>query len=506
MRREINPKLKEGDRITLVSMGFDPDRVKVGEKGTVTGISHDPFSEDPMYLVKWDNGRRLNLIPSEDLYVKEENETINESINLNEQNLCSSFEYGFGFCLGLTKILKAGKGGSGSSTLKKNTIEFFKNIIQGEFTGLGKKIELKPGVKFFDERQKELKKFYKLLRKSGQCKKMMEDVKKDIKNVETKNLKMVVDDDENYSLLNRIDTHYTFKAYLITKAVLKVYETLNMSKKIDELSSKEIVDVVNKVLWNTNTKNILDKQSLEYIDKLIQSSLSDDMEREMLMASIDLTRSAGNNVETQVAELLRNKGFEVYEFGQDFGFVDNFGVDMVVKDKKGKLHPTQVSTSRKINPKLFDYNQKDCECWAIYKTHTGYRKETLLEEKKMNFIDKAKKVLPIIHADRDKSIFNMLLALREIGIINMFASAPFTWGGDRYMKNQLTIYELHNDIELDEDKKENLLELARLSQSNMVNAAIDSLEKKGEELSTDNINRELRRLANIAFEYYVLRF
>ncbi|MGA0888810.1 MAG: hypothetical protein ACO3S0_12885, partial [bacterium] len=79
---------------------------------------------------------------------------------------------------------------------------FFKQLLHGDFIGLGNRIELKPGVKLFDDRQNKLKKFYKKLKKYNICKKMRLDVKKDIKNVGDKKLKMVVDSDENYSVLN----------------------------------------------------------------------------------------------------------------------------------------------------------------------------------------------------------------------------------------------------------------------------------------------------------------
>lgn len=51
---------KPGDRIRLLRMPNDPDPVPVGSEGTVWR------ADDIQIGVKWDNGRRLNLIPDVD--------------------------------------------------------------------------------------------------------------------------------------------------------------------------------------------------------------------------------------------------------------------------------------------------------------------------------------------------------------------------------------------------------------------------------------------------------
>ena len=103
-----------------------------------------------------------------------------------------------------------------------------------------------------------------------------------------------------------------------------------------------------------------------------------------MMGYFDFTRSRGNEVEKEAAAALRKNGYEVYEFGGDFGFVDHFGVDMVAI-KNGVLHPIQVSSGRKINPKFYNYQDIDCDCWALYKSGKQFRRETMLNETKEGF-------------------------------------------------------------------------------------------------------------------------
>ena len=62
MYKEMYPK---GTRIKLISMGDDPRPIPSGMKGTVDVV-------DDMGTVHctFDNGRRLGLIPSEDIFIK----------------------------------------------------------------------------------------------------------------------------------------------------------------------------------------------------------------------------------------------------------------------------------------------------------------------------------------------------------------------------------------------------------------------------------------------------
>ena len=78
MSKDINPKLKVGDRVVLISMEDPYSPVTAGNKGTVIGVGHDPWSTEPLYYVKWDNGRTLNLIGDEDIWMKDDS-NVNES-------------------------------------------------------------------------------------------------------------------------------------------------------------------------------------------------------------------------------------------------------------------------------------------------------------------------------------------------------------------------------------------------------------------------------------------
>ena len=124
-----------------------------------------------------------------------------------------------------------------------------------------------------------------------------------------------------------------------------------------------------------------------------------------------------------------------------------------------------------------------------------------------NFIDDMKPLLPILKMDNGGHIFDFLKALRDSGIVNMMQSPDFTWSGKEFLEKYLKIQELQDSYQQieDEDEKENLLQLAEKSQQVMISAAFRNLQDKEQELSTNNINRELRKLGPLALRYFMMK-
>ena len=374
MSKDINPKLEVGDRVVLISMEDPYSPVTAGNKGTVIGVGHDPWSTEPLYYVEWDNGRTLNIVGDEDVWMKEDKKSLNESTN--QQHPCDSLNKGRTFCKNLNSILSKGTGGKGSRNLKKLSIDFFRNLIKGGEQSIGTNITLKPGNEHFNRRYDDLIHFYNLLVEYNACSRMQKSIENDLSVIGDKGLTMLVDDEEKYSIFNRLNTHFSNQSYILTKAMLDIYSEDN----IDEYDNEEIIDKVNYII------NDVDVASLAFINSIIQNILSDESDRETLMGYFDFTRTKGNQVEKEAAEILRKNKFKVIEFGDDYGFVDYFGVDMVAI-KNGVLHPIQVSSGRKGNPKFFEFQDHDCDCWALYKTYSGFRKETTLNESKEGLIN-----------------------------------------------------------------------------------------------------------------------
>lgn len=72
MKDELNPTLKEGDRVVCYYMDGETE-VSPGTKGTVKRIVRDPFepSGDELIIeVNWDNGSTLALVSITDAWKK----------------------------------------------------------------------------------------------------------------------------------------------------------------------------------------------------------------------------------------------------------------------------------------------------------------------------------------------------------------------------------------------------------------------------------------------------
>ena len=166
---------------------------------------------------------------------------------------------------------------------------------------------------------------------------------------------MIVDDDENYSVLNRIDTQYTTRSYILTKILLDEISELEKDLDLDTLNSQEIIDEVSGILSFNRDTELFDGDTLDYLDREIKKLLDSDSEtRNIIINDLENVRSVGNQVELKAKEALEGAHYKVINFSNDFGFVDHFGIDMVaIKD--GVLRPVQVSSRQKTSPKLFEY-------------------------------------------------------------------------------------------------------------------------------------------------------
>jgi hypothetical protein len=497
----LNPEVKEGDKIVLVYMkgelGMPP-----GTKGVVTRVTNDPFEEDDLLIsVDWENGRSLSIVSAEDMWMldsdyKKKNMNLKEEISEqklpDDPNPCNSLTEGKVFCQRLSDILKNGRGGAGAKTFKKKSYETFGKLRE---EGFGKNTEielLEPGNKLFDERIDELKRFFGLLTKYNVCSKMRSEIKKDIINVKGKGLKMISSDEE-YSILNRLDTHYSAQAYILTLIAKDLDFYL-----IDSYNNSQIIEEVDLFILSKphrikdKLNSLIDNESKSIEDSLLYSSIK------------------GGRVELSAVKAFEKLGYKVYNFASDFGFVDYFGVDMLV-EKDGKIHPVQVSSQRKFNPEIVKYNDSDCECWMVYKDRNSgkFRKETIMEQTKGGQIVESKNYhwkdwegVQDVLGKSNQSIYDFFEALRMSGVINMLESTNFIYSGADYLKSFIQHEKYGN---YNEEEFEELYDLAEKAKHTMIGLAFDSLNKKEIEPTLENMNSEIRKLARLALRSFIMR-
>jgi len=66
-KMEVNHVLRADDRVRLLYMD-DPMGIPANSEGTVVGIQKTPWGEQ--YMVKWDNGRTLDIMADADVWIK----------------------------------------------------------------------------------------------------------------------------------------------------------------------------------------------------------------------------------------------------------------------------------------------------------------------------------------------------------------------------------------------------------------------------------------------------
>jgi hypothetical protein len=284
------------------------------------------------------------------------------------KDLCDSFGQYSRFCTKVSDALKDGRTGGKEGNMIKISKEFFTDVLKK--TDFFKKIVLKPDVTEYEERLEELKKFRDILKNHNSCARIVSDVEKDIDILPTKGLIMNIDDDEKYSLLNRLDTHYSAKGFLLTKKILDVFEKTKQNSEHEDLDLNKANDLEIRELLKNSMRNENVNSIASYFSNLLNS---DEQFKLFLFKALEYSRESGNAVEKTVFNKLRSiyGDNNVFEFSQDFGFVDYFGADgVIVIDEVA--HPIQISTNKKY-PKIFQYvepktkNYNGCRPIGYYK-------------------------------------------------------------------------------------------------------------------------------------------
>jgi hypothetical protein len=284
------------------------------------------------------------------------------------KDLCESFGQYSTFCTKISDKLKDGRTGGREGNMVKISKDFFTNVLKN--TDFFKKIVLKPDVKEYEERLEELKKFRDILKNHNSCSRIVSDVENDIEVLPSKGLIMNIDDDEKYSLLNRLDTHYSAKGFLLTKKILDIFERTKQNSEHEDLDLNKANDLEIRELLKNAMKNENVNIIASYLSNLLKT---DENFKSFLFKALEYSREGGNKVENAVFNKLRRTYGDdnVFEFSQDFGFVDYFGADGVIVIN-GVAHPIQISTKKKY-PKIFQYvepatgNYNGCRPIGYYK-------------------------------------------------------------------------------------------------------------------------------------------
>jgi hypothetical protein len=98
-------------------------------------------------------------------------------------------------------------------------------------------------------------------------------------------------------------------------------------------------------------------------------------------------------------------------------------------------------------------------------------------------------------------LFSFLEKLRESGIVNMYAAAPYLYmgGGRIYGEN-------HYNENKDEEAFEELVEMADEAKDKMVQGAIKVLQKEGKEITVEKVSRVIKKYAGMVLDMWMTTY
>ena len=98
-------------------------------------------------------------------------------------------------------------------------------------------------------------------------------------------------------------------------------------------------------------------------------------------------------------------------------------------------------------------------------------------------------------------LFKFLEKLRESGIVNMYAAAPYLYmgGGRIYGEN-------HYNENKDEEAFEELVEMADEAKDKMIQGAVKILEKEGKEISVEKVSRVIKKYAGMVLDMWMTTY
>ena len=98
-------------------------------------------------------------------------------------------------------------------------------------------------------------------------------------------------------------------------------------------------------------------------------------------------------------------------------------------------------------------------------------------------------------------LFKFLEKLRESGIVNMYAAAPYLYmgGGRIYGEN-------HYNENKDEEAFDELVEMADEAKDKMIQGAVKILEKEGKEITVEKVSRVVKKYAGMVLDMWMTTY
>jgi hypothetical protein len=140
------------------------------------------------------------------------------------------------------------------------------------------------------------------------------------------------------------------------------------------------------------------------------------------------------------------------------------------------------------------------DIWDTEENRGKFKKKKISEQNETERHENLYRNLDVFQNFKMRYLYNYLKKVRDCGVVNMFQAAPFLYMGKNRMEN------LFNYQDIEDEICDEVLEMADMAQSEMVNGVIKVLESQGKDDSLENINRYLQRYSQKVLENYINLF
>lgn len=104
----------------------------------------------------------------------------------------------------------------------------------------------------------------------------------------------------------------------------------------------------------------------------------------------------------------------------------------------------------------------------------------------------------IIECFDTRFLGEFLKKIKQSGITNMFGASPYLYMGRERIENEFKYKNIHN-----EEVFEEVLDMANESQTKMIDGVMKVIEKEGEEVSVELVNRRIQRYSTLFLNYWM---
>lgn len=104
-------------------------------------------------------------------------------------------------------------------------------------------------------------------------------------------------------------------------------------------------------------------------------------------------------------------------------------------------------------------------------------------------------------------VLDFLMAIRDLGVINMFESGQFLGQTKEYLTKYFDLYRVQRELnDKDEELIEKIIDMGENVRNIMISAAITDLEQQNKEITSQSVTNRINRLKKEIFQWYIKSF